>query len=170
MAYVSGPGSWGRKRSGRRRLSTLVTVTAADPGRRFAFRVTAPLVPIADCQYTFEQAGAGCRLEEVFVDRRWPPVKTISALRTGIADRAAANAATMRRTLTAVKAAAETRVDRLLPAMISGDARGEDRLAGSGECLDHTGTSRHRHQQRFAGAPDVRSPPGRPVHVGGDEP
>jgi hypothetical protein len=35
----------GRSRSGRRRWSTLVTVMVADPGRRFAFRVTAPLVP-----------------------------------------------------------------------------------------------------------------------------
>jgi hypothetical protein len=35
----------GRNRSARRRWSTLVTVMVADPGRRFAFRVTAPLVP-----------------------------------------------------------------------------------------------------------------------------
>jgi hypothetical protein len=78
----------GRNRSARRRWSTLVTVMVADPGRRFAFRVTAPLVPIADWEYTIEETETGCCVRETWVDRRVAPVRLASTVRTGIADRA----------------------------------------------------------------------------------
>jgi hypothetical protein len=97
----------GRNRSARRRWSTLVTVMAADPGRRFAFRVTAPLVPIADWEYTIEETGAGCRVRETWVDLRLAPVRLVSTIRTGIADRAEFNRRSMQETLEALKEAAE---------------------------------------------------------------
>lgn len=56
----------GRNRRGFARWSTSCTVTAADPGRRFAFRVhriglRRPLLaaPIATWEYTFEPTGDG---------------------------------------------------------------------------------------------------------------
>ncbi len=99
----------GRNRSARRRWSTLVTVMAADPGRRFGFRVTAPLVPIADWEYTIEETKTGCRVRETWVDLRLAPVRLASTVRTGIADRADFNRQSMQETLEALKEAAEAR-------------------------------------------------------------
>lgn len=99
----------GRNRSGRRRWSTLVTVTAADRGRRFAFRVTAPLVPIASWEYRFEPTDGGCRVEETWADLRLLPIRFVSTLRTGVADRRSFNRDSMQQTLAALKAEAEAR-------------------------------------------------------------
>lgn len=87
-----------------------MTVTAADPSRLFAFRVTAPLVPIADWEYRIEPTESGCRVEETFVDLRLPPVRLVSMWRTGVADRAPFNRRGMELTLTALRARAETSV------------------------------------------------------------
>jgi hypothetical protein len=81
----------------------------ADPGRRFAFRVTAPLVPIADWEYTIEETETGCRVSETWVDLRLAPVRLVSTVRTGIADRAEFNRQSMQETLEALKPAAEAR-------------------------------------------------------------
>ncbi|MET7682355.1 SRPBCC family protein [Streptomyces sp. NPDC005423] len=71
----------GRNKRGRFRWVTLCTVTAADPGRRFAFRVRAIGVrsprlrsPIATWEYRFEPAGEGTRVTETWTDdrRAWP--------------------------------------------------------------------------------------------------
>ncbi|MGN9790723.1 SRPBCC family protein [Streptomyces sp. OZ13] len=69
-----GPVSW----------TTRCTVTAADPGERFAFRVRAigrrrPVLPgrIATWEYRFERAaGGGTRVTETWIDdrRAWPDV------------------------------------------------------------------------------------------------
>jgi hypothetical protein len=99
----------GRNRSARRRWSTLVTVMVADPGRRFAFRVTAPLVPIADWEYTIEETETGCRVRETWVDLRLAPVRLVSTVRTGIAERVEFNRQSMQETLEALKQAAEAR-------------------------------------------------------------
>jgi hypothetical protein len=100
----------GVNRAGRRRWSTFVTVTEADPGRRFAFRVTAPFVRIADWEYRLEPTEAGCRVEETWVDLRLPPIRLVSTLRTGVADRAAFNRESMQQTLAALRAEAEATV------------------------------------------------------------
>ncbi|MET7286998.1 SRPBCC family protein [Streptomyces sp. NPDC005573] len=78
-----GPGTTfvGRNKRGRFRWVTRCTVTAADPGRRFAFRVHAigldrPVLrgPIATWEYRFEPADGGTRVTETWTDdrRTWP--------------------------------------------------------------------------------------------------
>ncbi|MGW2959407.1 SRPBCC family protein [Streptomyces sp. NPDC001220] len=71
----------GRNKRGRFRWVTRCTVTAADPDRRFAFRVhaigrTRPRLrgPIATWEYRFEPAGRGTRVTETWTDdrRAWP--------------------------------------------------------------------------------------------------
>lgn len=81
----------------------------ADQPLRFAFRVTAPLIPIADWEYTLERTESGCRVEESWTDLRSRPVRFLSTLRTGVMRRAEVNRDGMRRTLTALKTAAEER-------------------------------------------------------------
>jgi hypothetical protein len=63
------------------RWKTTSTVTGADPGRRFAFRVHAyhagPLTirtPIAEWEYRFEPVDGGTRVTEIWRDgrTRWP--------------------------------------------------------------------------------------------------
>lgn len=98
----------GRNRTGRRRWTTLTTVTIAVPGRRFAFRVTAPVVPIAEWGYLIEPTDGGCRVEETWADLRPAPVRLASTLRTGVADRVAFNRRSMEQTLANLKAASES--------------------------------------------------------------
>ncbi|MYW19875.1 SRPBCC family protein [Streptomyces sp. SID2955] len=71
----------GRNRRGRFRWVTRCTVTAADPGRRFAFRVHAIGVrrpwlrgPIASWEYRFEPTDDGTQVTETWTDdrRAWP--------------------------------------------------------------------------------------------------
>lgn len=71
----------GRNKRGAFRWSTRCTVTAAEPGRRFAFRVHAigvkrPFLrgPIATWEYAFEPVGDGTRVTETWTDdrRAWP--------------------------------------------------------------------------------------------------
>lgn len=75
----------GRNRRGRFRWVTRCTVTAADPGRRFAFRVHAigagrPWLrgPIASWEYRFEAADGGTLVTETWTDdrRNWPTAAT----------------------------------------------------------------------------------------------
>ncbi|MFF5494996.1 SRPBCC family protein [Streptomyces aquilus] len=78
---VLGTSFIGLNRRGRLRWTTRCTVTAADPGRRFAFRVHAiglghPRLrgAIATWEYRFEPVGAGTRVTEIWTDdrRAWP--------------------------------------------------------------------------------------------------
>ncbi|MER5438471.1 SRPBCC family protein [Streptomyces sp. NPDC002790] len=71
----------GRNKRGAFRWTTRCTVTAAEPGRRFAFRVQAiglkrPFLrgPIATWEYRFEPAGDGTLVTETWTDdrRSWP--------------------------------------------------------------------------------------------------
>ncbi|MFF3497147.1 SRPBCC family protein [Streptomyces sp. NPDC002795] len=71
----------GRNKRGRFRWVTRCTVTAADPGSRFAFRVHAigarrPRLrgPIATWEYRFEPSDHGTRVTETWTDdrRAWP--------------------------------------------------------------------------------------------------
>ncbi|MEU2246733.1 SRPBCC family protein [Streptomyces sp. NPDC019224] len=71
----------GRNKRGPVSWTTRCTVTAADPGRRFAFRVHAigarrPLLrgPIATWEYRFEAVEGGTRVTETWTDdrRAWP--------------------------------------------------------------------------------------------------
>jgi len=71
----------GANKRGRFRWSTRCTVTAADPGEQFAFRVHAiglkvPRIPgpIAQWEYRFEEVARGTQVTEVWTDGRrgWP--------------------------------------------------------------------------------------------------
>jgi hypothetical protein len=102
----------GRNRNGGRQWSTLATVTAAHPGRRFAFRVSAPFVPISRWEFQIHQAAAGCRVEQTWIDRRPLVIRLISTVRTGVADRAGYNRRSTEQTLLRVKAEAEATARR----------------------------------------------------------
>jgi uncharacterized protein YndB with AHSA1/START domain len=71
----------GHNKRGAFRWTTRCTVTAADPGERFAFRVHAiglrrPFLrgPIATWEYRFESTGDGTKVTETWTDdrRSWP--------------------------------------------------------------------------------------------------
>ncbi|MFE5600725.1 SRPBCC family protein [Streptomyces coelicoflavus] len=78
---VPGTSFVGRNKRGAFRWVTRCTVTAADPGLRFAFRVHAIGVrrprlrgPIATWEYHFAAEGSGTRVTETWTDdrRAWP--------------------------------------------------------------------------------------------------
>lgn len=71
----------GHNKRGAFRWTTRCTVTAADPGERFAFRVHAIGIrrprlrgPIATWEYRFESTGTGTKVTETWTDdrRTWP--------------------------------------------------------------------------------------------------
>jgi len=104
----------GHNKRGRCRWTTRCTVTAADPGRRFAFRVHAiglrqPRIeaPIATWEYRFEAEDGGTRVTETWTDdrRSWPaPVANVfDRLATGGRTFAAFQAGNIDRTLSNLK-------------------------------------------------------------------
>lgn len=98
----------GTNRSGWRLWATTVTVTAAEPGRRFAFDVDAVGVPVAAWSYTFAANGDGaCTVTESFTDRRPGWMRTVSVPLMGVSDRNAHNRRNMEETLRRLKSAAE---------------------------------------------------------------
>jgi len=98
----------GRNHHRGRRWSTVCTVTAAEPGREFAFDVTgAGFLTVATWRYRLRPTDAGCELEETFVDRRGTTLRLFGSVVLGIADRAEHNRRGMIITLARLKAAAE---------------------------------------------------------------
>lgn len=97
----------GTSRNGRRRWTTLSTITTMRPPELFAWDVTYFRRPVARWEYRIEPADGGVRLVETVEDRRGPVLRAVSPLITGSPDRDKRNAATMETTLQAVKAAAE---------------------------------------------------------------
>ena len=90
------------------RWTTNCTVTAAEPGRRFAFDVTWGPWAISEWKYDIEPTEDGCRVTESWTDRRTTGLRVGSPLVMGITDRAAHNRAGMEATLKALMAAAES--------------------------------------------------------------
>lgn len=84
-----------------RRWTTHCTVTAAEPGRAFAFDSAAIGLPIASWGYRLEPLddGAGTRLTEVWHDNRGRLMRVVAVLVSGIRDRATHNRESMRTTL-----------------------------------------------------------------------
>ena len=97
----------GSNRHGAARWSTACEVIDAQPGRRFAYRVTYLGLPISEWSYELEPTAAGTRLTEATVDRRSRLVKYTTGPATGVLNRAEHNLAGIRATLAAVKAVAE---------------------------------------------------------------
>jgi len=97
----------GTNRNGIRRWTTTCTVTAAEPGRRFAFDVRHTVVPISRWEYDIVATDAGCTVTERTWDRRPGWFKGTAGLATGERDRAAANARHIQATLERLKGRAE---------------------------------------------------------------
>lgn len=97
----------GSNRRAWRRWTTTVTVTDAEPGRRFAFDVAFYGMPIARWQYDIEPEATGCTVTESTWDRRPAFFRPFGNLATGVSDRAEHNRRNMERTLRQLKAAAE---------------------------------------------------------------
>ena len=97
----------GHNRRGWRRWSTTVTVTDADPGRRFGFDVRSFGLPIARWEYAIEPTDSGCRVTESTWDRRPGWFRPIGGFATGAMDRAAVNQHNIERTLSRLKATVE---------------------------------------------------------------
>jgi Polyketide cyclase / dehydrase and lipid transport len=97
----------GTNRHGLAIWMTTVTITAADPGRRFAFDVHVLGVPISTWEYTFADAADGCLVTERWTDNR-PGWMRVSSIATGVRDRGSHNRRGMQETLAKLKAAAES--------------------------------------------------------------
>ncbi len=112
----------GSNKRGRARWSTECVVTAAEPGRRFAFDVRkigprTPFIPgqIASWEYTFEPVGEGTRVTETWTDRRrgWPDWAAAIFDKTATGGRLFSDfqRRNIKRTLAAMKADFESQVD-----------------------------------------------------------
>lgn len=112
----------GANTRGRVSWTTRCTVTAAEPGREFAFRVhaiggTRRLLParIATWRYTFEEHDGGTLVTESWTDDRpWPDAvaRAFDYVATGGQTFSAFQRGNIRRTLRNLKAAAEGEVAR----------------------------------------------------------
>jgi hypothetical protein len=101
----------GTNRAGIAVWATTVTVTTAEPGRRFAFDVAFAGVPISTWEYEFAGTGEGtgeqCTVTERWTDRR-PGWMRMTSILTGVINRGSHNRDGMQKTLQRLKASAET--------------------------------------------------------------
>lgn len=97
----------GRNRNGWHRWSTVCTVTAAEPGRSFAFRVTAGPLGVAEWAYMIEPTGQSCHVTESWTDRRGRLLRVLGKPVSGVGDRANHNRVGMTETLARLATAAE---------------------------------------------------------------
>jgi uncharacterized protein YndB with AHSA1/START domain len=92
---------------------TLATVTAAEPGRRFAFRVTSFGLPVAEWAYDIEATDGGCVVtESTWYQVLWVHRYVLAPVFTAMPSRVVRTAANQRNiecTLEQLKAAAEAR-------------------------------------------------------------
>jgi hypothetical protein len=102
----------GHNRNRWHRWNTIVTITAADRGRRFAFHVSYGPVAISDWSYEFDATADGTVVTETWVDRRPAVLSILGTPIAGVstAERPDHNRAGMERTLAALKATAEQAV------------------------------------------------------------
>lgn len=89
----------GTNQMGSKKWSSNGTVTACEPGRRFAFHVSIGPFSVADWAYEFEPTEEGCVVTELWQDRRGALVTRLSPFITGTKDRARRNEQTMTVTL-----------------------------------------------------------------------
>ncbi len=97
----------GTNKAGWRRWWTTATVTEADPGKSFVFKVASGPMPIATWGYQIAPTDGGCRVTESFVDRRSNLAIRLSPMVSGIHDRDDHNQRSMETTLERLAAAAE---------------------------------------------------------------
>lgn len=100
----------GRNHAGRRSWTTACVVTACEPGKRFAFDVSAAMgLKVARWSYEFEPVEGGCRVVERWDDQRGALVTLVGPMVTGTKDRVERNRETMTATLAKLAAAVERR-------------------------------------------------------------
>jgi uncharacterized protein YndB with AHSA1/START domain len=104
---VVGASFKGKNRNGKKKWSTNSKVVAADPGRSFAFDVTAGPFKVARWAYTFEPTPDGCRVTETWTDQRGRIATLAGKPASGVADRSTHNRQGMERTLERLAEAAE---------------------------------------------------------------
>lgn len=100
----------GRNKHKRRVWATTCTVTAADPGKRFAFKVHVAGFPSALWRYDIEPTADGCKVTES--TRRISPrpaALLVNRLLLGISDRDTHNQSNIERTLAKLKEHAEAK-------------------------------------------------------------
>jgi hypothetical protein len=97
----------GHNRNGSRSWSTKVRVTAADPGRQFAFAVSFGPMSIAEWRYDLVADGGSTTVTETWRDRRNPVLRRLGGVVGGVSDRAAFTRVSIDTTLVALKLAAE---------------------------------------------------------------
>jgi len=83
------------------------TVTAADPGSRFAFDCSVPTFTFASWAYDIEATDQGCRVTESWKDHRTDEMANRPSI-SGVADRAEYNRQSMETTLERIAAAVES--------------------------------------------------------------
>ena len=88
--------------------STLCTVIAAEPGKRFAFAVKARGRPVSTWEYGITPRTGGCQVTERTVDQRGLLYRLTSFVSTGLRGRSARNRRTMEQTLDALARAVES--------------------------------------------------------------
>jgi uncharacterized protein YndB with AHSA1/START domain len=97
----------GTNRHGSKSWSTKVTVTAANPGKEFAFAVSFGPMSVAEWRYELVGDGECTTVTEIWRDRRNPVLKRCGGLVAGVSDRAAYTKVSIDTTLAALKRAAE---------------------------------------------------------------
>lgn len=97
----------GTNRAGKKSWTTDCTITACEPGKRFAFDVTALGFKVARWTYEFETADGGCRVVERWEDHRGALIAWLGAMVTGEKDRGTHNRETMTVTLDCLADAVE---------------------------------------------------------------
>jgi hypothetical protein len=97
----------GTNQRGSKKWSTSCTVTACEPGSRFAFDVAIGPFSVAGWAYEFEPTEGGCVVTERWEDHRGRLVTWLAPVVTGTRDRARRNEETMTVTLDRLAARAE---------------------------------------------------------------
>lgn len=95
----------GSNRAGKRKWTTLAKVVIADPGREFAFDVSALGLAVARWGYRFEAVEGGTQVTEYWEDHRSPVIAKLTGFFVGVPDRASHNRAGMEQTLERLEAA-----------------------------------------------------------------
>src|SRR4051794_20374168 len=98
----------GNNANGKKKWSTDGTVVECEPGRAFAFDVSAGPMKVARWSYRFEPVDGGCRVTETWTDHRGKLVAMLGKPVSGVADRASHNRASMEATLARLAELSET--------------------------------------------------------------
>jgi uncharacterized protein YndB with AHSA1/START domain len=107
-ATAAAPGARfkGSNANGKRKWSTTTKIEKVESPTYFSFLTTVGPITAARWSYRVTPAGDGCDVTEQWDDLRGP-MKPLSALATGVKDRAGFNQRSMEETLAKLKAAAE---------------------------------------------------------------